>query len=72
MMPGMDGIETAKRIRDTGYQHPIIALTANAVEGMAELFESSGFSGFISKPIDLNQLDRYLLKFIRNKHMQKV
>jgi len=71
MMPGMDGIEAAKRIRDTGYPHPIVALTANAVEGMAELFESSGFSGFISKPIDLNQLDGYLLKFIRNKHMQK-
>ena len=68
MMPGMDGVETTKRIRDTGYSHPIIALTANAVEGMAELFESSGFSGFISKPIDLNQLDGYLLKYIQDKH----
>jgi len=68
MMPDMDGIETTKRIRDTGYPHPIVALTANAVEGMAELFERNGFSGFISKPIDLNQLDGYLLKFIQNKH----
>jgi len=70
MMPGMDGIETTKLIRDIGYTHPIVALTANAVEGMAELFESNGFSGFISKPIDLNQLDDYLLKYIQNKYRE--
>jgi signal transduction histidine kinase/FixJ family two-component response regulator/HPt (histidine-containing phosphotransfer) domain-containing protein len=67
MMPGMDGIETLKIIRDLGYKHPIIALTANAVTGQAEIFSENGFDGFISKPIDVKQLNDILNKFIRDK-----
>ncbi|MDR1445649.1 MAG: response regulator [Treponema sp.] len=70
MMPGMDGIEAVRRIRneiDTAYakEVPIIALTANAMAGNEELFLSNGFTGFISKPIDLESLDAVLNKFIR-------
>jgi len=67
MMPGMDGIETVKKLRKGGYKHPIIALTANAVKGQAELFLNSGFDGFVSKPIDISKLDEYLVRFIRDK-----
>ncbi|MCL2637566.1 MAG: ATP-binding protein [Oscillospiraceae bacterium] len=64
MMPKMDGIETVKLIRDIGYKGIIVALTANAIIGQAEVFLESGFDDFISKPIDIQQLDIVLKKYI--------
>jgi CheY-like chemotaxis protein len=72
MMPGMDGIETTKILRDLGYDQPIVALTANTVLGQSELFMKNGFSGLISKPIDVNQLNTYLLRMIRDKQPPEV
>ncbi|MCL2765323.1 MAG: response regulator [Treponema sp.] len=71
MMPEMDGIEAAKHIRDwevnQSKQVPIVALTANAVAGQADIFLKNGFDAFLSKPIDVRQLDMMLNKFIRDK-----
>ena len=64
MMPGMDGIETTKRLRDSGYTRPIVALTANALVGQAEIFLKNGFDDFISKPIDITKLDRILMQWV--------
>jgi CheY-like chemotaxis protein/HPt (histidine-containing phosphotransfer) domain-containing protein len=68
MMPDMDGIETAKRIRGMSgewfQKTPIVALTANAVSGMAEMFLSSGMNGFISKPIDGERLNAMLAQWL--------
>lgn len=64
MMPGIDGVETLKRIRLTGggaYQTtPIIALTANAVSGAREMFRNEGFTEFVPKPIERHVLERAL------------
>jgi len=68
MMPLMDGIETTRKIRELGYSGTIIALTANAIIGNAELFKQNGFDDFISKPIDLRQLNAILNKWVRDKH----
>jgi PAS domain S-box-containing protein len=67
-MPKMDGIETTRILRGMGYTLPIIALTANALIGQAEMFMENGFDGFISKPIDIRQLNASLNKFIRDKY----
>ena len=67
MMPKMDGIEATERIRELGYKHPIVALTANAVAGQADIFLANGFDGFISKPIDMRELNAELKIFVRNK-----
>jgi len=67
MMPKMDGIETTKILREMGYNRPIIALTANALVGQAEMFMRNGFDGFISKPIDVRQLNATLNKMVRDK-----
>ena len=67
MMPGMNGIETTKNIRDLGYTRAIVALTANALAGQAEMFLQNGFDGFISKPIDSRELELMVNKFIRNR-----
>jgi len=67
-MPKMDGIEALKIIREMGYKEPVIALTANAIIGQAEVFAKSGFDGFISKPIDIRQLNDTLNKLVRDKY----
>jgi len=67
MMPRMDGIEATGKIRMLGYKHPIIALSANAVVGQADVFLKSGFDDFISKPIDIRQLNTALNRLVRDK-----
>jgi signal transduction histidine kinase/CheY-like chemotaxis protein len=68
MMPEMDGVETCKQIRmldDEKYKKlPIIALSANAVSGARDFFIKSGMNDFISKPIDSDQLNSVLAKFL--------
>ena len=72
MMPKMDGIETVKIIRSIDYKGAIVALTANAIIGQAEMFLSNGFDDFISKPIDIRQLNAVLNKLIRDKQPAEV
>jgi signal transduction histidine kinase/CheY-like chemotaxis protein/HPt (histidine-containing phosphotransfer) domain-containing protein len=72
MMPGMDGVEAVRIIRheiDTEYGRalPIVVLTANAIAGNREMFLESGFNDFISKPIDIKQLDMILNQWVRDK-----
>jgi signal transduction histidine kinase/DNA-binding response OmpR family regulator/HPt (histidine-containing phosphotransfer) domain-containing protein len=74
IMPVMDGIETTMAIRDWEAKQkvqgvdrpavPIIALTANAVVGMREMFIEKGFNDFLAKPIDVSKLDEILYRWI--------
>jgi len=67
MMPEMDGVETTRVIRrmlgENG-QVPIIALTANAVDGTRELFISEGMDDFVTKPIELRIIISKLKKWL--------
>jgi signal transduction histidine kinase/DNA-binding response OmpR family regulator len=72
MMPIMDGIEATKIIRGLGYTRPIVALTANAIAGQAQMFLENGFDAFISKPIDSRKLNSILKDFIRDKQQPEV
>ena len=67
LMPGLDGTNTMRTIKNKGYTRPIVALTANAIAGQAEEYISKGFDEFISKPIQAKRLDDVLNKFIRDK-----
>jgi signal transduction histidine kinase/CheY-like chemotaxis protein len=67
MMPQMDGIEATNRIRRMDYTAPIVALTANAIVGNDEMFKSNGFDDFLSKPIDIRQLNAVLNRFVRDR-----
>ncbi|MGN0339276.1 MAG: response regulator [Lachnospira sp.] len=66
MMPEMDGIETLKEIRRLNRKSSkeciIIAFTANAVSGARDMFLQEGFDEFISKPVELMELERVLKK----------
>jgi len=72
MMPSMDGIEATKLIRELGYTHPIVALTANTIKGVSEMFYNNGFSGFVPKPIDINLFNSYLVRYIHDKQPLEV
>lgn len=70
MMPDMDGVETLKKLRDSGSLKPhtkVVALTANAISGAETIYRESGFDGYITKPIDVNELDQCLRTNLRQE-----
>ncbi|MDR1309076.1 MAG: response regulator [Deltaproteobacteria bacterium] len=74
MMPGMDGLEATAAIRDLpeGGDVPIVALTANAISGVREMFLANGLNDFLSKPIDPLKLESMLFKWIpKEKHVRQ-
>ena len=68
MMPKMSGVETLKHLKeDSSYSVPTVALTANAISGMKEKYLKDGFDDYLSKPIDKNELNRVIRKFLDKK-----
>ena len=59
-MPVMDGQTATRRLRAQGSQLPVVALTANAMKGFERELEAQGFSGYLTKPIDVDALLRDL------------
>ena len=67
MMPGMDCIETTRRIRALGGRNervPIVALTANAIGGVEEMFLQNRMDDFLPKPLELSRLNLCLRKWL--------
>jgi hypothetical protein len=67
LMPVMDGLEATQRIRETevGRRTPIIAMTANAMEGDRERCLEAGMDDYIAKPIRADQLYEQLQRWVR-------
>ncbi|MDR1686719.1 MAG: response regulator [Desulfovibrio sp.] len=76
MMPGMDGMEATRAVRAMPDERcrtmPVVALTANAVSGMREMFLANGFNDFLSKPIEVPKLDALLRKWIPDAKRRKL
>ena len=65
MMPEMNGVETMKKLKGmVGFNSPVIALTADAMEGSREKYLGEGFDEYISKPINKQILQDTLSKFV--------
>lgn len=66
MMPHKTGSETLVELKQIpDFTVPVIALTANAIEGMKEKYLSIGFNDYLSKPIDKNELTRVLNTYLK-------
>ncbi len=66
-MPGLDGYETARRLRDLGFNSPIVALTASAMNAEAEKCREAGMDEMLLKPIAPAQMAAMLLRYVPEK-----
>lgn len=68
MMPKMNGVEALRRLKELpGFDIPVVALTADAIEGQDEKYIQAGFNDYLSKPIDRYELNRVLNKYLGGK-----
>ena len=63
-MPVMDGLTAMRTLQKMAIKVPVVALTANAMKNDQELYRSAGFSDFLAKPIEPEQLYRVLDRFL--------
>ncbi len=67
MMPRMSGTETLKKLKDIkGFNMKVIALTANALTGMREKYLAEGFNDYLAKPINKDELNKIINKYLNN------
>ncbi len=68
MMPEMDGLEVIHILRKLEDYRipPIIALTANAITGVREMYLEEGFDEYLSKPINIAELNKLIIKYFGN------
>ena len=68
MMPEMDGVETLSRLKSSGYfVPPVIALTANNYTGLKDKYVSLGFTDYLSKPINIKELNKIINNVFNTK-----
>lgn len=66
-LPGINGLELVKKIKDEFGDIPIIAVTAYAMKGDRERILSAGCDGYVSKPIDTRELPKIIAKALEGK-----
>lgn len=75
-MPNMDGVETlqelTKRFPDKVKKTPIISLTANALSGAREQMLKEGFKDYLTKPVNLADMEEMLLKYLPEDKIKKI
>ena len=64
MMPEMDGIETLEKIRITHPDIPVIALTANVMNGGSDYYIKAGFQDYLSKPVEGGALEQMIKRYL--------
>jgi len=65
MMPKIGGVETLRRLKNIeDFNIPVIALTADAIQGKKNKYLEVGFNSYLSKPIDKSELNKVLCKYL--------
>ncbi len=70
-MPVMDGFTATKKLREKGIETPIIALTANAMKGYEQKCLDVGYTGYLTKPIDIDSFMEVLAGLLDGKRVEK-
>ena len=67
MMPRMSGVETLKKLKEIpGFNMKVVALTANALTGMKEKYLADGFDNYLAKPINKDELNKIINKYLND------
>lgn len=64
-MPVMDGLTAMQELQKQEYNQPVVAMTANAMQKDRDECKEAGFSSFISKPINRNDLYLVLMQYLK-------
>jgi signal transduction histidine kinase/CheY-like chemotaxis protein/HPt (histidine-containing phosphotransfer) domain-containing protein len=70
-MPVMDGFMAARAMRDQGVDVPIIALTAHAMKGFEQECLAKGYTGYLTKPIDIDAFMHLMAKYLDGKRDER-
>ena len=68
-MPVMDGDTATRKMREQGLKLPVIALTANAMKGFESELRAGGFTGYLTKPIDIDKLLELLAQTLGGRRL---
>ena len=68
-LPDMDGLEALGRLRmdERTASIPVLAVTAQAMRGDRERFMAAGFDGYLSKPVDIDELLATVERYCRKR-----
>ncbi len=71
MMPILSGQDTLKHLKEiNNFNIPVVALTANAISGMKEMYIEKGFDDYLAKPIDKEELLKVFYRFLTPKKLR--
>jgi PAS domain S-box-containing protein len=70
-MPVMDGFTATRTLRQSGHKEAIIAFTAHAIKGFEKEINAAGCSGYLTKPIDIDQVMSLLAKYLKVEGVQR-
>ena len=66
-MPEMDGIEATRKIRESGIETPIVAITAAALKDDIDSCLSAGMDAYTSKPINVVEIQELIKKYAEDR-----
>jgi PAS domain S-box-containing protein len=70
-MPGLDGLEVARRAREAGITTPIVALTAQASADDAARCRQAGMTAYFAKPYRINDLEKALVELVKHGNRER-
>lgn len=73
-MPEMDGIETLQAMKALAgnlcIEKPCIALTANAISGVRQMYIDAGFTDYLTKPVNPEKLEDMIRKYLPPDYLE--
>ena len=69
-MPVMDGFTATRLMRERGWTLPVLALTANAMKGFETEIEAAGFTGHLTKPVDIDAMLAALAQHLQGRRVE--